>query len=84
MIGWRDNQNIIRIGGKSGKRNGCSRISWRRFDDINVFRIRFFQYFSAQMTVVNIPTTITLSAILRLRSTVISNKDLPSKCQGIV
>jgi hypothetical protein len=51
--------------------------AWRRFNDIIPVFVSLI--FLAQMTVVNIPTTITLSVILRLRLTVISNKDLPSK-----
>jgi hypothetical protein len=58
MIRW-----IIKSSdGKSGKRNGCSRISC--VDSmISMYSVFVFLILSAQMTVVNIPTTTTIGYI---------------------
>jgi hypothetical protein len=54
-------------------------ISSGRLDNIDVILYLFLWYFSAQMTVVNPYSDHRLSGYNALRSTVISNKDLPSK-----
>jgi hypothetical protein len=82
MIRWRDNQNIIRTAAKAVNAMAAavflgvdSMISMSVFVFSSTFRLNDSCQYSH--------TTITLSATLRLRSTVISNKDLPSKCQDI-
>jgi hypothetical protein len=52
MIRWVTIKISSASAAKAAKRNGCSSISWRRFNDIDVFRVS--PYFLAQMTVTNI------------------------------
>jgi hypothetical protein len=49
MVGWSNNQNIVGVSGKCGKRNGCSRISG--VDSmISMYSVFVFLILSAQMT----------------------------------
>jgi hypothetical protein len=62
MIRWRDNQNIVRIAAKAV--NAMAAAVFLGVDSmISMYFVFVFPVLSAQMTVVNIPTTITLSAM---------------------
>src|SRR5690606_38618598 len=54
VIGGCDHQDIIRLGGKSGKSNGRGGIPWCRFHDIGVSYPLAIQHFFTKLVILSI------------------------------